>query len=84
MKPTDEELEEAEKIEKPKIGVKKMLNHGTRRSCFVANPKTGIQRWVSGIDINSLYPSVIRALNMSPETIIVAQLEPTHNRKDDW
>ena len=48
----------------------------------MANPKTGIQRWVSGIDINSLYPSIIRALNMSPETI-VAQLEPT-NRKDDW
>ena len=48
--------------------------------CFCGKSKTGIQRWVAGIDINSLYPSVIRALNMSPETI-VAQLEPTHTEK---
>lgn len=40
---------------------------------FVADPQKGIQRWVAGIDINSLYPSIIRALNMSPETI-TAQL----------
>lgn len=44
---------------------------------FVADPKTGIQKWVAGIDINSLYPSIIRALNMSPETI-TAQLEPEY------
>ena len=44
---------------------------------FVANPKIGLQRWVAGIDINSLYPSIIRALNMSPETI-TAQLEPEY------
>ena len=36
---------------------------------FVAIPKAGLQKWVAGIDINSLYPSVIRAMNMSPETI---------------
>ena len=42
---------------------------------FVAQPKTGLQKWVAGIDLNSLYPSVIRALNMSPETI-AAQLRP--------
>lgn len=42
---------------------------------FVAVPKAGLQRWVAGIDINSLYPSVIRAMNMSPETI-VGQLRP--------
>jgi DNA polymerase elongation subunit (family B) len=44
---------------------------------FVANPQVGIQRWVAGIDINSLYPSIIRALNMSPETI-TAQIEPEY------
>lgn len=44
---------------------------------FVANPQKGIQRWVAGIDINSLYPSIIRALNMSPETI-TAQLDPDY------
>ena len=31
--------------------------------------------WVGSIDINSLYPSAIRALNMGPETI-VGQLRP--------
>ena len=31
--------------------------------------------WVGAIDINSLYPSAIRALNMGPETI-VGQLRP--------
>lgn len=44
---------------------------------FVANPQVGIQKWVAGIDINSLYPSIIRALNMSPETI-TAQLRPEY------
>ena len=42
---------------------------------FVAIPKAGLQKWVAGIDINSLYPSVIRAMNMSPETI-AGQLRP--------
>lgn len=37
---------------------------------FVVDPKKGIRRFVAGNDINSLYPSVIRALNMSPETLI--------------
>lgn len=37
---------------------------------FVVDPKVGIRRYVAGNDINSLYPSVIRALNMSPETLI--------------
>jgi DNA polymerase elongation subunit (family B) len=37
---------------------------------YVANPKVGLHDWVGSMDLNSLYPSVIRALNMSPETII--------------
>ena len=37
---------------------------------YVAHPKEGIQDWVGSLDINSLYPSAIRALNMGPETII--------------
>lgn len=36
---------------------------------YVAQPKKGLKKWVGAIDINSLYPSVIRALNISPETI---------------
>jgi len=43
---------------------------------YVAYPKKGLQDWIGSIDINSLYPSVIRALNMAPETI-VGQLRQT-------
>jgi DNA polymerase elongation subunit (family B) len=42
---------------------------------YVAVPKKGIHEWVGSVDINSLYPSAIRALNMGPETI-VGQLRP--------
>ena len=37
---------------------------------YVATPKKGIHEWVGAVDINSLYPSAIRALNMAPETIV--------------
>jgi DNA polymerase elongation subunit (family B) len=43
---------------------------------YVAYPKEGIHDWVGSLDINSLYPSAIRALNMGPETI-VGQLRQT-------
>jgi len=43
---------------------------------FVATPKRGMHEWVGAVDINSLYPSVIRALNMAGETI-VAQVRQT-------
>ena len=43
---------------------------------YVATPKKGIHEWVGAVDINSLYPSAIRALNMAPETI-VGQLRQT-------
>ena len=42
---------------------------------YVAYPRKGIHEWIGSIDINSLYPSAIRALNMGPETII-GQLRP--------
>lgn len=37
---------------------------------YVAKPKVGIVEHLGVVDINSLYPSAIRALNMSPETIV--------------
>jgi DNA polymerase elongation subunit (family B) len=43
---------------------------------YVAYPKKGLHDWIGSIDINSLYPSAIRALNMATETI-VGQLRPT-------
>jgi DNA polymerase elongation subunit (family B) len=42
---------------------------------YVAYPKKGVHEWIGSVDINSLYPSAIRALNMGPETII-GQLRP--------
>lgn len=43
--------------------------NNTIAGAFVADPKRGLTDWIGSTDINSLYPSVIRALNMSPETI---------------
>jgi len=48
----------------------------TAAGAYVAYPKKGLHDWIGAIDINSLYPSVIRALNMGPETV-VGQLRQT-------
>lgn len=37
---------------------------------YVAKPKIGLHDELGCCDINSLYPSAIRAMNMSPETIV--------------
>ena len=42
---------------------------------YVAYPKRGMHDWIGAIDINSLYPSAIRSLNMACETII-GQIRP--------
>ena len=42
---------------------------------YVAYPKKGLHDWIGSVDINSLYPSAIRAMNMGPETV-VGQLRP--------
>ena len=47
---------------------------------YVAYPKKGIHEWIGSLDINSLYPSAIRALNMGPETI-VGQLRPINTQE---
>ncbi len=49
---------------------------GGAAGAYVAYPKEGIHEWIGSLDINSLYPSAIRALNMGPETI-VGQLRQT-------
>jgi DNA polymerase elongation subunit (family B) len=48
---------------------------------YVAYPKKGIHDWIGSMDINSLYPSAIRALNMGPETI-VGQLRPQYTKEE--
>lgn len=37
---------------------------------WVATPKKGFHKYIGSTDMKSLYPSVIRTLNMSPETIV--------------
>jgi len=49
----------------------KLKDHNnTVAGAYVTQPKKGMHEWVGSVDINSLYPSVIRSLNMSPETIM--------------
>jgi len=50
-------------------------SHDKAAGAYVAKPKKGLHEWIGSADLNSLYPSVIRALNMAPETI-VGQLRP--------
>jgi DNA polymerase elongation subunit (family B) len=51
---------------------------------YVAYPKKGVHDWIGSMDLNSLYPSLIRALNMSPETIVgqVRQQQTKHEIKE--
>ncbi len=37
---------------------------------FVKDPSVGMHKWVVSFDLNSLYPSLIRQYNISPETFI--------------
>ena len=37
---------------------------------YVKEPKPGAYDWIVSFDLNSLYPSLIRFLNVSPETLI--------------
>jgi DNA polymerase elongation subunit (family B) len=48
---------------------------------YVAYPKKGLHDYIGSMDINSLYPSVIRALNMGPETI-VGQLRQDYTKEE--
>lgn len=42
---------------------------------IVLSTRTGVYGWSMSIDLTSLYPSVIRSLNMSPETYIMQCIE---------
>jgi len=46
------------------------LGNTQAAGAYVAYPKKGMHDWIGAIDINSLYPSAIRALNMGGETIV--------------
>lgn len=52
---------------------------------WVATPRKGFHQWIASTDMKSLYPSVIRTLNMSPETIVgQIRLERTNQAIADW
>lgn len=52
---------------------------------WVATPKKGFHRYIGSTDMKSLYPSVIRALNMSPETIVgQIRLDRTNAELEAW
>lgn len=44
-------------------------NDGQIKGAYVLDPKIGMHDWIGSVDINSLYPSAIRSINISPETI---------------
>ena len=47
---------------------------------YVATPVKGMHEWIGSMDLNSLYPSILRAGNMSTETI-VGQVRHTFTRE---
>jgi len=44
--------------------------HIPAAGAYVATPVKGLHDWIGSMDLNSLYPSILRACNMSPECII--------------
>lgn len=60
---------------------KRMMTDGEKvEGALVLNPHIGLHMWIGSVDINSLYPSVIRALNISPEKFIGQFMEG----ETDW
>ena len=64
----------------PTKKVKRENEDTTAAGAFVATPRKGLHDWIGSIDINSLYPSAIRALNMGNEAI-VGQLRQNYTEK---
>ena len=44
---------------------------------YVKEPQCGIHDWVCSFDVNSLYPNIIVQWNMSPETILKGDINPS-------
>lgn len=49
---------------------KNIKEHDKVEGAIVMTPKIGLHEYVGAVDINSLYPNTIRALNISPEKIV--------------
>ena len=63
------------------VADKRVMTDGVAvEGALVLSPRVGLHDWLGSVDISSLYPSVIRALNISPEKFI-GQFS---NGEDDW
>lgn len=60
---------------------KRISQHDKVEGAIVLSPKIGLHEWVGSVDINSLYPNVIRSINISPE-MIIGQFQNTEDEKD--
>lgn len=54
--------------------------HGKVEGAIVLNPKIGRHKWIGSVDLKSLYPTTIRAMNISPEMFIGQFIA----FEDDW
>jgi DNA polymerase elongation subunit (family B) len=54
----------------------KKILYANRIGAYVRDPLVGIWRWVGSFDANSLYPSIIRTLNIGFETIVTFDMLP--------
>ena len=50
---------------------------------YLKDPIPGLYEWVSDLDFTSLYPSIIRNLNMGIETLI-GRIQNTHKYDNHW
>lgn len=63
------------------------VNHGDKKrekyeGAFVFKPIPGIYEWVGAFDFASLYPSIMRQWNISPENYMY-NIDPTKENRDD-
>lgn len=50
--------------------INRLGDHDGIEGAYVKEPEVGQHKWVCSFDVNSLYPSLIRQCNISPETLI--------------
>lgn len=55
---------------------------GKYTGALVLEPQVGMHDMISSIDLSSLYPSTMRSINISPETIVGQFLE--HQKAHEW
>lgn len=73
---TQSESSEFEEYDDDEDDSENSRNKSGAVGAYVAHPVVGFHKWIGLLDVKSLYPSTIRALNMGIETI-VGQLRPT-------